>query len=97
MLPIRDTIVGRNPPIVTWVLILVNSVVFLFELTMPEPALEQFFYLFGLVPARYTHPTWALWVGLPLHKGALTTPICRSPSSERVFSPTSMSRKTPEI
>jgi membrane associated rhomboid family serine protease len=67
MLPIRDTIVGRNPPIVTWVLILVNSVVFLFELTMPEPALEQFFYLFGLVPARYTHPTWALWVGLPMN------------------------------
>ena len=54
MLPIRDTIPGRNPPIVAWVLILVNSVVFLFEFTMPEPALEQFFYLFGLVPARYT-------------------------------------------
>ena len=44
MLPIRDTIPSRNPPIVTWVLILVNSVVFLFELTMPEPALEQFFW-----------------------------------------------------
>ena len=37
MLPIRDTIPGRNPPIATWVLILVNSVVFLFELTMPDP------------------------------------------------------------
>src|SRR4029450_4392306 len=67
MLAIRATIVARNPPIVTWGLILVNSVVFLFELTMPEPALEQFFYLFGLVPARYTHPTWALWVGLPMN------------------------------
>jgi len=32
-----------------WVLILINGVVFLFELTMPEPALEQFFYLFGIV------------------------------------------------
>ena len=54
MLPIRDTIPGRNPPIVTWVLILVNRVVFLFEIALPEPALERFFYLFGLVPARYT-------------------------------------------
>ena len=66
MLPIRDTIPGRNPPIATWVLIFVNSMVFLFELTMPEQTLEQFFYLFGLVPARYTHPRWALWVGLPI-------------------------------
>jgi len=40
MLPIRDTIPGRNPPIATWVLILVNSVVFLFELTMPEHMIE---------------------------------------------------------
>jgi len=66
VLPIRDTIPGRNPPIATWVLIFVNSVVFLFELTMPEQGLEQFLYLFGLVPARYTHPGWALWVGLPI-------------------------------
>jgi membrane associated rhomboid family serine protease len=51
---------------VTWVLILANSVVFLFELTMTEQALEQFFHLFGLVPARYTHPGWALQVGLPI-------------------------------
>jgi membrane associated rhomboid family serine protease len=51
---------------VVWVLILVNSVVFVFELTMSEAALERFFYLFGLVPARYTRPDWALWVGLPV-------------------------------
>jgi membrane associated rhomboid family serine protease len=44
MLPIRDTIPGRNPPIVVWLLILANSLVFLFELTMPEHTIEQFFY-----------------------------------------------------
>ena len=43
MLPIRDTIPNRNPPVATWVLILINSVVFLFELPLPEQALEQFF------------------------------------------------------
>jgi membrane associated rhomboid family serine protease len=67
MFPIRDTIPARNPPIATWLLILVNSVVFLFELTMPQPVLEQFFHLFGIVPARYAHPDWALWVGFPIN------------------------------
>jgi len=65
MFPIRDTIPSRNPPVAVWLLILVNSVVFLFELAMPEPALRQFFHLFGIVPARYAHPDWALWAGFP--------------------------------
>jgi membrane associated rhomboid family serine protease len=66
MIPIRDTIPARNRPIATWFLILVNGVVFFFELTMPQPVLEQFFYLFGIVPARFTHPDWAAWVGFPI-------------------------------
>src|SRR3989454_12183439 len=33
---------------------------------MPQPALDQFFHLFGIVPARFTHPEWAFWVGLPI-------------------------------
>src|SRR5437899_6968476 len=66
MLPIGDTIPARNPPVGTWLLILANSVVFLFELMMPQPSLEQLFHLFGIVPARYTHPDWALSAGLPL-------------------------------
>jgi len=66
MFPVRDTIPGRNPPVAVWLLILANSVVFLFELAMPEYALRQFFHLFGIVPARYAHPDWALWVGFPV-------------------------------
>ena len=66
MIPIRDTIPRKNPPIATWLIILANSLVFLFELSMPEHTLVQFFYWFGLVPARYTHPAWALWLGLPV-------------------------------
>jgi membrane associated rhomboid family serine protease len=65
MFPIRDTVPRRNTPIATWLLILVNCLVFFFELTLPQPVLEQFFYLFGIVPARYTHPDWAVWMGLP--------------------------------
>ena len=44
MLPIGDTIPGRNPPIAVWLLILANSLVFLVELAMPPPVREQFFY-----------------------------------------------------
>jgi membrane associated rhomboid family serine protease len=36
------------------------------ELTLPQGALEQFFYLFGIVPARFVHPEWASLVGFPL-------------------------------
>ncbi len=39
-------------------------IVFLFEISLPHPVLERLFYYFGVVPARYTHPEWAISVGL---------------------------------
>ncbi len=66
MLPIGDTIPRRSPPITTWFIILANAFVFLLELMLPENALKECFYLFGIVPARFTHPEWATLVGLPI-------------------------------
>jgi membrane associated rhomboid family serine protease len=66
MIPIRDTIPAKNPPIGTWILIAANTAVFLFELMLPEPTLEAFLYYFGIVPARYSHPEWAALMGFPL-------------------------------
>lgn len=66
MLPIKDTIPSRNPPVMTQMIILLNAVAFFFQLTMPQRTLEQFIYLFGIVPARYTHPAWAEYVGFPV-------------------------------
>src|SRR6266446_7432353 len=66
MFPIRDTVPRRNPPIATWCLILLNAVVFLLELSLPPETLERLFYLFGIVPARFSHPDWALWMGFPI-------------------------------
>ena len=63
MIPIQDTIPRRNPPVATYILILINSLVFMFEVTLPPPMREQLFHLLGVVPARYTHPDWAVWVG----------------------------------
>ena len=64
MIPIRDTIPGRNPPIAVLTLIAINVGVFLFELTMTPEQLQEFFYRFGIVPARYSHPAWASQLGL---------------------------------
>jgi rhomboid family protein len=66
LIPIRDTIPSRTPAVAVWVLIILNSLVFLLEATLSPPELEQLAYLFGIVPARFTHPEWAAWVGLPL-------------------------------
>jgi len=55
MFPIRDTIPAKNPPIATWFLILANGFVFLFELTLSPHQLQQLFYFFGIVPARFSH------------------------------------------
>src|SRR3989440_13106470 len=66
MFPIRDTIPAKNPPIATWFLILANCFVFLFELTLSPNQLQQLFYFFGIVPARFSHPDWAQWVGFPI-------------------------------
>ncbi len=67
MFPIKDTAPRRELPIITWMLILVNGLVFLFEISIPEDLLQRVFYLFGLVPARYSHPEWAVFIGLPIN------------------------------
>src|SRR6266446_3637855 len=66
MFPLQDSVPSRSVPVVTRALILINALVFFFELLLPEQALEQVFYLFGVVPARFTHPHWAEAVGFPV-------------------------------
>jgi membrane associated rhomboid family serine protease len=66
MIPLKDTVPRRTFPFMTFLLIALNGVVFLFQLSLPGHALEDLVYLFGLVPARYTHPAWTVAVGLPL-------------------------------
>ena len=52
MFPLLDSIPSRSVPVVTRALILINVVVFFFELALPQETVEQVFYLFGIVPAR---------------------------------------------
>jgi len=66
MIPIKDTVPRRTFPFVTILIIAANGLVFLFELSLSPENLDRFVHLFGLVPARYTHPSWAVYMGLPL-------------------------------
>ena len=55
MFPIKDSVPSHSVPVVTRALILINVLVFFFELMLPPQSVEQIFYLFGIVPARFTH------------------------------------------
>jgi membrane associated rhomboid family serine protease len=65
MIPLKDTLLHLGFPVVTWAIILLNGIIFLFEISIPRDMLQQLFYLFGLVPARYSYPSWAVVHGLP--------------------------------
>lgn len=70
MLPLRDTIRSYSFPIVNVLLIGLNAVVFLYEVSLPERALDQLFLGYGLIPARL-HLEQPLL--LLLNPGALVT------------------------
>lgn len=53
MIPIRDTISSKNYPVVNSLLIGINGLVFLAQMGQ-QGSLERFFYIYGLVPARYS-------------------------------------------
>jgi membrane associated rhomboid family serine protease len=67
--PIRNAVPTRYPPTVTWALIVVNCVVFLFQISLSPAELEEFLAQFALIPARYTGPF--LFGDGPLGAGAL--------------------------
>jgi len=74
MIPLRDTIPSRRPPLVIWLLVLANALVFAHELRLGEGALEPFIARFGLVPAR-TEPSFHSLFGAPLAYLPLVTSI----------------------
>ena len=54
MVPLRDENPIKITPYVTYALIAVNILVFLYELTLTGPQLEGFFHLFAVVPRELT-------------------------------------------
>jgi len=68
MIPLRDVIPSRTTPYMTISLIVVNALVFLFELSLGREV-EQFVLYFGLVPAAFSFVT--LFTSMFLHGGFL--------------------------
>jgi len=54
MIPIRNGVPSRYPPVVTWLLIATNCLVFLLQNSLSTAELEQFLRDFALIPAHYT-------------------------------------------
>ncbi len=53
MIPIRDEIPTRKPPVVNYLLIAVNILVFVRMVLMPEAALEAFFNKYAMIPSHF--------------------------------------------
>jgi membrane associated rhomboid family serine protease len=53
MIPFRDDVIARRYPLTTVLIILVNVLVFLYELSLPPQALMQFVSSYGLVPEGF--------------------------------------------
>lgn len=74
MMPLSDDNRGRRTtPVVTWVLIALNVLVFLYELTLGERDLNQFFIDYGIIPREISDGTdlWTLLTSMFLHGGLL--------------------------
>jgi membrane associated rhomboid family serine protease len=69
VIPLRDVIPSRTTPYVTIGLIVVNALVFLYEMTLGDPNLEAFILYFGLVPAAFSWVT--VLTSMFLHGGVL--------------------------
>jgi rhomboid family protein len=54
MIPIRNAVPSRYPPVVTWLLIATNCLVFVLQNSLSPAELEEFLRDFALIPARYT-------------------------------------------
>src|SRR5262245_58965833 len=55
MIPLRDNIPARSTPFVTYLVVAANAIVFLAQVTQ-DPNSPQLAELYGMIPARITHP-----------------------------------------
>ena len=67
MFPLRDDVPRRYFPFMVLIIILINAVVFLWEIHLPKEWLDAVSFHLGLVPARYFAPHWAIAHGLDPH------------------------------
>ncbi len=67
MFPIKDSIRISITPVITYAIILINTVVFLYQYSLTTKQSYYFSMLHALVPRRYFDPAWAAGIGLNQH------------------------------
>ena len=68
MIPLRDVIPSRTTPYVTVTLIVLNGLVFAYQFLLGS-GVQEFIYVFGLVPAEFSWPT--VFTSMFLHGGLM--------------------------
>jgi membrane associated rhomboid family serine protease len=66
MFPLRDNIFRKQFPLVTWLIIVVNVVIFYMESSLNEDVASQVIYGFAIVPSRYGSSGSFLGLQLPI-------------------------------
>jgi membrane associated rhomboid family serine protease len=67
MIPLRDTVQSRNPPIFTWIIIIINTFIFLYEIRLPAIDLANLIDKFGLIATRLEVIIPTTWFPLLTH------------------------------
>lgn len=62
MIPLRDSTHSEHFPLITVILIALNTLIFYYEASLSEQSMNQLVYIFGLVPAYYDNYQGA-WLG----------------------------------
>jgi len=65
MIPLRDSTRSDHFPLITIVLIIINTLVFYYEISLGQDGMNRLSYIFGLVPAYYTNYSVPLLDYLP--------------------------------
>ena len=75
MFPLRDSVSSRHVPVVTWLIVAANTLVFLYSLMLNNAQLQGFVNTFAFIPESWqSNPVWwaiSLFTSMFLHGGWL--------------------------
>jgi membrane associated rhomboid family serine protease len=63
MIPLQDNIRARRPPLMNYAIIIVNVLLLVYQMRLPEPALEAFLTRHGAIPSRFLGDTDIVQIG----------------------------------
>ncbi|MFQ5881305.1 MAG: rhomboid family intramembrane serine protease [Candidatus Methylomirabilales bacterium] len=73
MIPLRDNVPTRRPPLVTVTLIALNLVIFFYQYLLVPHAAVRMVYLYGLIPWEITHGIVRIPHPIPLYSTVVTS------------------------